>query len=60
MNKKGTLKSIGVKKLGHSMFEYFECVDCGAIYPVSGDNDLPQCNGVSIKFCPWCREDSKP
>ena len=60
MNKKGTLQNIDVKNYGRSKFEFYECADCRAIYPVSGENDLPQCNKVSIELCPWCREDSKP
>jgi hypothetical protein len=60
MNEKGTLKSIGVKNYGSSKFEFYECADCGTLYPVSGENDLPQCNNVSIELCPRCREDSKP
>ena len=60
MMKKGMLQSIGVKSLGRFEFEFYECADCGTSYPVSGENDLPQCNNVSIEFCPWCREDSKP
>ena len=56
---KGTLQSIGVKSLGRFKFEFYECVDCGDRYPVSGDNNLPQCNEVSIELCPWCRDDSK-
>lgn len=54
----GTLESIGQHKLGHVVYEYSRCLDCGTEYPHL--DGLPSCNGHTIGRCPWCREDSAP
>jgi hypothetical protein len=35
------------------------CKDCNTVFEVKFDG-FTRCNGEIIRFCPWCREDSKP
>lgn len=74
LHRRGTLLSIGIKRLGLEQYEYVKCVNCATEYPILertnyntciADGALittraPSCNGHNIDQCPWCREDSEP
>lgn len=56
--KKGHLTYVGTGKVGYDLIKFWRCQDCQERYPeLKGQI---RCNGVTIDFCPWCREDSAP
>ena len=54
--KTGNLVFIGTHKIdGHGRpCKIYQCADCDARYPMVGRKI--QCNGQTIKKCPWCEE----
>jgi hypothetical protein len=63
MNKTGNLKYAGRAFFNGNVYlktDRWECVDCKTEFIRNPNADKPNCNGVKIDLCPWCRPDSKP
>lgn len=63
MNKTGKLKYTGLVSFNGALYlkmKRWECIDCKTEFFGYINRDNPDCNGVEIDLCPWCRPDSKP
>lgn len=58
-----TIKDPCYARMGHLIVVLYECKECKTTFPkkISPYEAFPlTCNGVEIRLCPWCREDSQP